>query len=27
LSRVNVSVWAERPSDGMVMLLKAFALR
>jgi hypothetical protein len=24
---VNVSVWAERPSDGMVMLLKAFALR
>jgi hypothetical protein len=27
LSRVKVSVWAERPSDGMVMLLKAFAVR
>jgi hypothetical protein len=24
---VKVSVWAERPSDGMVMLLKAFAVR
>jgi hypothetical protein len=27
LSRVNVSVWAERPSDTMIRLLKTLAVR